>query len=79
MGKIKPSYEKIKYKAICSECKFEFYASKSFAQEFGLIEKGSASCPNCNVELNLIFNERTQVMRTRTYKEYLQILKKRNA
>lgn len=61
----------VKYKVVCSECKHEFSAAKSIAQEsFGQLHNGSGACPNCDTYLNLTFNEEEQIFISTEWNTY---------
>lgn len=66
------------YNAKCSECGYEFQASKSIFQEMGILDHGHGSCPKCHTFLNLTFNEEKQEMITMNWDKYLKERKGEN-
>lgn len=62
---------KVRYRAVCSECSHVFYACKSLAQEFGRLDLGCGSCPQCKTFLNLTYDTKNNEMKTMEWNKYL--------
>lgn len=51
-----------RYKCECAKCQHIFYACKSIFHEWGMLESGCGSCPECETFLRLIFDEKNNKM-----------------
>lgn len=67
---------KERYKAVCCVCGNVFYASKSIAQEWGVLDGGHGDCPKCNEFLNLTFDCDKQEMKTTKWSDWVSIQRK---
>jgi hypothetical protein len=53
-------------------CGNVFYAAKSIMQEWGILDTGHGSCPECKTFYNLAVDEVTKTMKLTPWDEYVK-------
>ena len=59
--------EKKRYKVICCNCNKEIYATKSIFHDMGMYDLGSGRCLYCNTRLKLIYDPKTDTMKSKLF------------
>lgn len=65
-----------RYECNCP-CGKIFYATKSIMQEWGILDRGHGSCPQCKTFYNLTFDEQTEKMILTLWDDFVKDLKEK--
>lgn len=63
---------KERYDTKCCSCGHEFSASKSIMQEWGILDAGHGSCPECGEFLNLTYDPDKEIMVTLKWDDHVK-------